>query len=257
MIVGTGTALMLSGTPVLAAPNTTDVSLVYCTSPARRADLVAAVAVLGLAQRGATPDRILADGRDQSVEEWRTAHRDQFDRACEALIAARQHDTGAAASGGGTSWWSIIGTALVTGFLGWFFGALLAGAGARRLEAENLRLASIAFVGASQRLVRLLAGKRPGAPPPDDEVHQCRNALANALDQAGGRWFWRRPRQLRASLDGPRFGPAMTQGWWEDDETERRRDQLVTDLSRLGSEIERVAQALQTPARPHPGMWRE
>lgn len=93
-----------------------DVRIVYCLDPARRAELVEAALRLGLlGPRTSGPERVVPEGanRPVTVEEWASGSRkEDFGRACSALMAAASDTPGAAAEKEEKGWLAELLTSL-------------------------------------------------------------------------------------------------------------------------------------------------
>ncbi|GAB3139382.1 hypothetical protein GCM10027290_08480 [Micromonospora sonneratiae] len=247
-----------SPSPAHADGPADDAAVVFCLSRAERPRLVDAAVALGLATPGSTPERLTAHGEERDVEGWRRDRRADFDRACRALVAARQHETGTAGEKS-SGFLTLLLPALISGAVGWFFSAQLATAGTRRVQADALRAAIRAFVNASEGFVRQQQETRAGLPPDDEEVHTRRAELAAGLDQvASAKRWWRLPERLSEDLYGDTLGPRMTQDWFPltSAEKDARAAVLRASLGRFSAEAEQVAQAVQSSGLPRPRMWR-
>ncbi|MGW0432957.1 hypothetical protein ACWDV4_10490 [Micromonospora sp. NPDC003197] len=256
----TAAALLAVGplpTPA-SADDRADAALVFCLSADQRPHLVEAAVVLGLTHPGSAPDRLTTNGQDRSIEQWRSGHRADFDRACAALIGAQRHETGSSTEQS-NGLFALLVPALLSGAVGWFFSAQLATAGARRVQADGLRTASRAFVDAGEAFLRQQQTAQAGLPPDDETVHTRRVELAAALDQvASARRWWRMPQRLSETLSGTPLGPAMTEDWFPLDTADRasRATALRSALGRFAAEVEQVARAVQSSGLPRTRMWR-
>ncbi len=222
---------------------------VFCLAPARGPALAQAAVALGVADAGTTSGTFSVSGKDATAEQWRSARRKAFDRACAALVGAQSPESSAKS-----------GNALVSalgGILPVLAGGLLTLGGAlvqakvtdSRRRAETLRAAGRGFARASRAYLDAWAepaGK--GRPDRRDVGERADDLAAELRSLRSGRSAVPPLRDelagLRdALLDGPpALGGAAREQW-----TERMR-RSAADLE---TGVERVAAALEHPLRTH------
>lgn len=242
--------LFLPGSP--ASARTDDAATVYCLGTPERPRLVEAAIALKLGAAGSKPDRIAAGGQDLTLDDWRLADPDGFDRSCAALWAGRSNAAPRSSA-------STLGLLAVLGVALPFTGALISvwaaswrdGVARRRTQAEALRSAAERFLAACRAWLREWEGPGTGLPS-SRAVDDSRSELIAQLDRlAAVRPRWSRITTLRASLRDPVLGDPLSQGWADTEDTAREaRGKLVeVRLVDLQTTVNRIADALGRPVR--------
>lgn len=234
---------------------TGDAGVVYCLSDAQRPRLARAAATLDLAQPGSAPDRVVKDGQELSLVQWRALRGADFDRACAALAPAP--------SSASSSWpaTALIGTAnTLAGVLIGFFGAAWRD---RVLRAERhsraLQTATSAFVSACESYLRVWNDNTTNRPS-DTTLYERRGDLVAELRSVLV-WHpdWNGPiERILAALSAD-FGEdlaANSTRWQPYDRaaTTERVHALQGELCRIVADIHKVAHALEHPFRRHSAM---
>jgi hypothetical protein len=240
-----GLAVCLAGCSS-TSPAERDSWRVLCLSPTKRPDLVNAAITLRLATPASTSDRLRVGGLEMTADQWQRSHRDDFDKACTALV-----DSPSPAAGGGDS-------ALVSGItsiLSVVAGGVLTLAGGMvqakftdsRRRAENLRSAGHGYARTSRAYldawVQAAGRGRPDGRQVterfedlDAELRGCRSARTGGVPVRALR------DELRAITDDLIEGPGEPRNPWAIEVRQR-----VSDLE---SQTERMADALEHPLRP-------
>jgi hypothetical protein len=231
-----------------------DAGLVYCLSDVQRPHLAQAAATLDLVSPGSAPDRVVKDGQELSLLQWRALHRADFNRACAALAPTRQ-----TMSSGLTT--ALLGT--VNTLAGVLIGFLGAAWRDRVLRAERharaLQVATSAFVSACESYLRGWNDTTINRPP-DTTLYERRGDLVAEL-RSVQIWHpdWNGPiERILATLSAD-FGEdlAATSEKWEPDNraaTIERVRALQGELRRLVADIHKIAHALEHPFRRHSAM---
>ncbi|MFB9546063.1 hypothetical protein, partial [Micromonospora sagamiensis] len=140
--------------------------------------------------------------------------------------------------------------AVVSAALAAWFSRRSAVAGARRVEAEELRAAARAYRVAVERLLRELEQRRPGVAPDEGEVQDRRLELATRLRAvAAAHRRWPLPRALGETLDREPLGAGLAARWTARPPQERSGWAAETRgaLGRLEAEVAQVAEVMQEP----------
>lgn len=240
-----------------------DARLVYCLDTAHRAELADAAVVLGLAQRGTTPERLAVAGKDVSLEAWRAARRDDFDRACDALNTAARPQTQPVppeAAGGGESLAYVLLPVAVGALLSWLAAEWRAKTVTARMEADNLRAAVRGYVRAHAAYAGDWVAQRSATHRPDDRhVRERHDEVDAQLRRIGGLHAdWRVPGRLRTDLAELTDDVLREdrQGW-VDLSPGDRQDLAHGFTARLGTfdtDTELVAVAIERPWRSRRAM---
>ncbi|MEU8337864.1 hypothetical protein [Micromonospora tulbaghiae] len=183
-----------------------------------------------------------------SFEDWRRTHPQDFERACDALIAANRLDFGTSPvkpAGPATSLWSILISAVVGAFL-----TLLGGEWRSRRDrqvqtAQALRSAAAAYAREGKAMVRALAA--PMAQADDSTYYAARDELASKLHESEAV----RGSALGATLLEEIFSikaTAVVARWPDDPAARRARQQEAAQwLSAVEADAMRVAAVVQRP----------
>lgn len=248
-----------------------DARLVHCLGSERRAELVQAAIILDVADPATAPDHLVVKGERLTLDAWRSKHPRDFERACDALIAAGASDGGSSpdggdAGGGSTSLGSLVAVLLpvvVGAVLAWLSAEWRAKAVTARLEADNLRSAVRGYVRACNAHARAWVGQSAASSRPDDaavwERHDEADAQLRRCATMHARW--RMPRSLRTEM-GRLTETALReeqQGWTDlgADERAAHARMLAARLTWFESQTESVADAMEHPWRPQRRMRRE
>ncbi len=250
-----GLLLTQSACSTTPADPTADGRLVFCLAPSQRENLTNAAVAIGPAQPAPTPGRLVVDGVNLSVEQWRARYGADFDRACDALIsAARTTDAGAA--GGGSADSGLLSDVrsvllLVAGaVVSLLSGSVKYGIDRRRLQASQLSSAEQRFV-TGYRDYR--AERRGGSSPDIGPVREQRQDLVARLRDVLDLYPALAPAKaadavLTRELDMERLTDDSRRGT-QDQETQETVDLA---LNRFHAEIDSTIRRLRHPVR---GRW--
>jgi len=253
LALATGSSAQAAGTD----GSLEDAQQVFCLAPAQRAQVVQAAVALGLAQPGRAADEVRVGGQDVTLETWRDAHRDQFDRTCAALFAAGPGNVQAPGDGGDRidSVLSVLLPVLAGSLLTLLTTAWRDSISTRRLQGDALRSAAQFFAEASRDYFR--GWLEPAGPRPSEaQIRTSRSDLAARLRTAAAlHRRWSRPRIVRDRLvEGP-LGDDMSRDWSDPTvDAQRRVGELEARLEELLSDVDEIADALSRPARFHAAM---
>ncbi len=160
-----------------------DAQHVFCLSPNQRLPLVSAAISLGLAGPGGSASQLTVRNRQLTVDEWRHAHPQAFERSCAALVASAQLPSAGTSSDPGvvlslaTNLAAVFAGALLT----WLSGEWRAAAERNRLQAETLTNSMQAFAEAADDYIRGWADPESSAIPRDDMLRARRADLSAQL----------------------------------------------------------------------------
>jgi hypothetical protein len=235
-----------------------DASPTFCLFPDQQQRLISAAVALGLAERGTHTSALRVAQHDLTVDEWRVGHRGDFDRACDTMIGAAQlsqaplvPSTDAAAPV-----WTVLLPVLVGALITWLTTEWRDSIARWRQQANALRAANRKFARTSQTYIRQWIDLTQNRPP-DQYLRDSRHELIAELHEvAAARPRWTVPPQLLHLLsDGP-LGDQLAHTWpgMEDQSLASAAHEVQAQLSALDITINRVARALEQPARRHRAM---
>ncbi|WP_394621463.1 hypothetical protein JNUCC0626_20895 [Lentzea sp. JNUCC 0626] len=237
-----------------STPTVSDAAVVYCTTPARQSETLAAAKSLRLVDSTPGGNQVVVGGKTLSFDEWREQRRADFVKACTAFADPVVKP----ASSGTPAWLSTLLTVL-TGLFSTLAGAWVAWFSANRREdrtrgkhqAVALRTASTEFVAAVREYGEAWQRRSPdGTQPSAAALLRKRDVLANQFAVTTLLWpAWTAPGVLRA--EAMAFGDGVESGWGFDrDRTELKpRAQALNDKAAvLDRRVEVLARALERPA---------
>lgn len=241
-----------------------DARLTYCLSPDQRSALIDTAAVLGLADRGDGPDRLVVAGGETTLEAWRKSRPDDFDRSCEALTESARIRSGPPAGDELNSTLNVLLPVVIGAILAWLTGEWRAKAVTARLEADTLRSAARGYANVCNAYIRDWTGPAGQGRPDAEPVRARRDDLDAQLRRAGVLHpRWRAPKALRGSLTEltrhtlrEDLADTLPRGWVDLTADERQHYALVlrSELDQFDASAEQVAEALERPWRMHRSM---
>ncbi len=258
MVTGSVLALVVIAPATWAATDegTSDADVVFCLSPAQRPHLIDAAEALGLGRATPRPVRIVVPaGRELAVDEWKRTRPADFQRTCAALVRASRTVV-PVPSAGLRSILSVLLPVVVGAVLTGVTTMMLTSwkdAGTRRRSlAGTLRSAVLAFHQATETYLGAWTGD--GDPTSAQEsVRTRRFELISAARRVADEYHrWQLPRDLQDLVSGDELGEGLAVGWHGANDRQRgERAVLVrAELHRVGTTVERIAEALELPRRP-------
>lgn len=224
----------------------TDSDRVYCLSEEHRPELVDAAVVLGLAQKTDTTDRLEVGGQEISLEDWWSAHGEDFRRGCLALNPPQQRlnpleQMLSSESGLASGLAGVLG-ALVGSGIYYFSERTRDRAQRREDEARRLSSLSTAFKATVKNFVR----QRSAAIRPDrlpvDQILVHRNELVSELELVRARYpGWDGPDPPLAMLSET-LSDRLLEDW---DDPDQRASELIAALDQLAEQIGAIAVELE------------
>jgi hypothetical protein len=259
-----GAVLVVSGCSANAG-TAADGRLVFCLSPAQRANLVAAAVTLGLVTQGANADRVVVDHRQLSLSDWQVKDNADFTRACDALVSSTPAVPAATSGGEGDMFLATLNALiplLVGALLGLATSAYRDAVIRRRLQADELESITAQFVSTAGRFTR--AWPAPGGIQPDGSaLLDVRWKLVTSLRRASVL----RPRcapdvkETRGRVDGPVLGESLLDGWVglstsqqldRVREVEHESALLTAETGRIADTLRRASWSRRVPPVPDP-----
>jgi hypothetical protein len=227
--------------------------MVYCLAPAQQGNLVRAAVELVPAHESAKPDHLVVGGHDLSVDQWRQQYGSQFDRVCDAVMAAQRPvvATTAGTSASGSDLLSKVEAVvlLVAGALVTLLAGGVQNAGTRRrLQAARLRTTTDNFDAACNAYLNDLIDT--GVAPVVQNIRDRRQELRAALHETDALYprYGDKIKSLLTLL-GAALGDDSIQRGWELDDPPKRPDRaagvrvelatLVTDMDVVSKGLER------------------
>jgi hypothetical protein len=231
---------------------TTDASVVYCLLPAHRDSLVSAAVSLGLARAAPVPGQVRVGRRQLTLDAWRRADNDGFERACDALAASSLPPATGGESAGATGLLAVLVPVIAGALLTMAADDFRQASDRRWAQADELRASWLAFHGA----VLAYAGRRAVAPssgiPPPAEVDERRRDLTATLRKVHSqRRRWSVIRDLQDKLATGSLGPKIADGWTPGDDLNSAQERSIRtvdirgDLDGARASVDGIASALE------------
>ncbi|WP_250031073.1 hypothetical protein [Paractinoplanes maris] len=255
-----GAVVML---PAAAPAWADDGDRVFCLGQ-QRSRLVDTAVMLGLVDRVADPaggvhPRSAPAGTALTLERWRSEEGDDFDQACQALIATVQLEKSGRAPGPSmlTTVLTLLVPLVAGSLLTWLIGLQMAVFNGRQTLAASLRASARLLRNEAESLVAALTDPRGGTVPPTDRLWRARADLVMQLEQVKAlRAGWDAPRRVAEKLYDKSFLDSFAVGRFRGSDEGRATAEgdAMTTVENLAQEVERVSLALQRPFRRHPEM---
>jgi hypothetical protein len=255
-----GAAVMV---PAAAPAWAGDGDTVFCLGH-QRSRLVDTAVMLGLVSRVGASGEVRPRGAPATtrltLEKWRSDEGDDFDQACDALIATVQLEKSGRAAGPSplTSLLTLLVPLVAGSLLTWIVGLQMAVFNGRQNLAAVLSASGRLLRGEAESLVAALTDPKGGTAPPTDRLWRARADLVTQLEQVRAlRSRWTVPKKVAEKLYDnaflERFAVAKFRSG-DDAARAKARTDVMAAVQEITQDVEDMSLALQRPFRRHPEM---